>query len=173
MRKIINASNVTSIKNYIEAMEDCFLFFKISLFDYSIKRQIYNPSKYYSVDNGLSRMAGFNFSENIGHYYENTVFLELKRRGKDVFYWKSLENKEVDFMIKETTGLSEAIQVCVSMENEKTRNREMAGLMSACEKFNLQRLLIITEAEEGEEKIGNKTVQIIPLWKWLITNDNY
>ena len=65
---------------YNEALSDVFLFFFVDLFDYSIKRQIYNPSKIYCIDMALSRSISFKFSENLGHIYENIVFLELMNK---------------------------------------------------------------------------------------------
>lgn len=101
--------------------------------------------------------------------YENIVYLELRRRNKNIYYWKSSKGKEVDFVIKEGLKISEAIQVCFSLSDKKTRARELQGLMDAKEELNPRRLIILTEDEEDSVSINNTDVKIIPLWKWLIS----
>jgi len=166
LKNLIKAKNINTIKNYLEILENVFLFFRVPFFDYSIKKQIYNPGKFYIVDVGLSQTLGFNFSKNIGHIYENLVFLELKRMGKEVYYWKSKKAREVDFVIKRGTEIEEVIQVCFSLSNEETKEREIEGLLEAKKEFNPNRFVIITDDEEREEKIDKLKIEIIPLWKW-------
>jgi hypothetical protein len=167
LRKAIGATNVTTIKNYLEALEEVYLFFKLPFFDYSVKKQIYNPGKYFSVDTGLARETGFQFSSNAGHFYEHAVFLELKRQGREIYYWKSPAGVEVDFVVKTGRKIQSAIQVCLNADDPQTRAREMAGLLAANECLSPEKLVLITEFEEGEEPMGNTTVQIVPLWKYL------
>jgi hypothetical protein len=93
------------------------------------------------------------------------VFVELKRRGKDVYYYKG--KKECDFIVRKKGRITEAIQVTrgIDVNNEK---RELGGMCEALEKFRLKSGLIITEGEEGEKKIGSKRIKIMPAWKWLL-----
>lgn len=168
LRDLIDAKNVTTIKNYLDYLENVFLFFRLSLFDYSIKKQIYNPGKFYVVDLGLSGTIGFKFSENLGHIYENMVFLELKRKNREFYYWKSKNEGEVDFVVREGLKIKEAIQVCYNLQDRKTREREIKGLIAAKKELAPVHFTIITEDEEGEEKINSIRIKIIPLWKWLL-----
>ncbi len=168
LKKMIGAKNLNTIKNYLESLENVFLFFRVALFDYSVKRQIYNPGKFYMVDTALAQAIGFKFSEDAGHVYENLVFLELKRRGRDLYYWKSKKGQEVDFVLRKGLKVEEAIQVCFNLGNPETREREFRSLLAAKEELNPSRYLIITQDEEGEEKINQCHIQIIPLWKWLL-----
>lgn len=171
LREMINVKSLNTIKNYLEMLENVFLFFKIDLFSFSVKKQIYNPSKIYSVDSALSNAIVFKFSENIGHIYENIVFIELQRKNKEVFYWKSKRGREVDFVIKSGLKIDEAIQVCFSFTDKKTRDRELESLLSAKNELNVDNLVMITEDEKGEEVIDGATVRIIPLWKWLLQSE--
>jgi len=168
LKEIIGVKSLNTIKNYLEILENVFLFFRVELFAYSVKKQIYNPSKIYSVDSALSNSVAFKFSENIGHIYENLVFMELKRRNKEIFYWKSKKNQEVDFVIKRGLKIEEAIQVCFSLAEKKVRDREIKGLLAAENELNVNNLVIITDDEEGEKEIEGTTINIIPLWKWLL-----
>lgn len=168
LKELIKVKSLNTIKNYLEILENVCLFFKLNLFDYSIKRQIYNPSKVYSIDTALSNSIAFKFSQDLGHIYENIVFIELLRKDYQIFYWRSKRGKEVDFLIKKGLKIDKAIQVSISLKNRKTRGREIKGLLNAHEELNVKKLFIITEDEEGEEKIGKVKINIIPLWKWLV-----
>lgn len=165
---LIGVKSANTVKNYLGALSDVYLFQFIHLFDYSLKRQIYNPSKVYCVDAALGEAVSFRFSRNTGHIYENIVFMELQRRGKTVFYWKSRRGREVDFVVQEGLQITEAIQVCVSLADPKTRERELRSLAEAAEELHVERLTVITEDEEGLDKADGCAISIVPLWKWLL-----
>jgi len=165
---LIGVRSVNTVKNYLNALTDVYLFQFIDLFDYSLKRQIYNPSKVYCADGALGNAVSFRFSRNIGHIYENMVFLALKRRGSEVFYWKSPRGREVDFVVKSGLRITEAIQVCSSLADPQTRQREFQALREAAEALQADRLTIVTDAEEGSEKTDFGHIAIVPLWKWLL-----
>jgi predicted AAA+ superfamily ATPase len=95
--KKLNLLAYDTIKKYLSYFEECYLFFEMLKFDYSIKKQLINQKKIYSIDLGFVNLLGFNFSENIGRNLENLVFIELKRLGKQVYYHKS--TKECDFVV--------------------------------------------------------------------------
>ena len=93
MQRMINVRSQNTVKNHLEALNDVYLFFSMDMFDYSLKGQIYNPSKIYCIDGALSNSISFKFSRNIGHIYENIVFLDLLRRNTEPYYWKSKKVK--------------------------------------------------------------------------------
>ena len=157
--------NIATVKKILDAFENSFLYFTLSKFDYSIKKQIQNPKKIYCVDNGFVTSLGFRFSQNKGNLLENFVAIELKRMGKEIYYHK--ENFECDFVIKDKLKIIEAIQVCFDF-NEKNEKRELNGLLEAMKKFDLKKGAILTYDQEKELKIENKTVTIKPVWKWLL-----
>lgn len=167
LKDLIGVKSLNTVKNYLEALSGVFLFFCIDLFAFSIKRQIYNPSKVYCVDVALSNSISFKFSQNLGRLYENLVFLELKRRKEEVFYWKSEKGREVDFVTKKGIKIDKAIQVAVSLSDKKVMDREIQSLMDAKQKLHPKSLIILTEDDEGKETIGNTEIKIFPLWKWL------
>lgn len=166
VRKMVGAKSVTSVKNYIDFFEEAYLFFPLFKFDYSIKKQIINDRKVYAIDNGIANAVAFKFSENKGRNLENLVFIELKRRAKDIFYYKG--KKECDFLIRHGLKITEAIQVSQSLGNPDAEEREIAGLLEAMEKFKLKKGLIITENQEEERKIKGEKIKIVPAWKWLL-----
>ena len=172
MQKIIGVRSQNTVKNYLEALNEVYLFFSMDLFDYSLKRQIYNPSKIYCIDSALSNSISFKFSRNMGHIYENIVFLELQRRNKELYYWKSKKGREIDFIVKEGLNITEAIQVCFSVEDERTRQRELQALKGVKDELKAGRLTLITDDEESTVPVefpsGQGEINIIPLWKWLL-----
>lgn len=168
LKNLINVKSLNTIKNYLEILESVYLFMRVDLFDYSVKRQIYNPSRIYTIDTALASSIAFNFSWNLGRLYENIICIELLRRNQEIFYWKSKKNREVDFLIKKGLQIDTAIQVCSSLSNDKIRKREISGLLDAKQELKPEKLLIITEDEEQELTVESVTIQVIPVWKWLL-----
>ncbi len=154
-----------SITEYVKALEDSYLIFSINLFEFSYKKQIINPKKIYCIDTGIRNIVGFNFSADIGRLYENLVFINLRRKNSDIYYWK--DKNECDFLIKTKKEL-QAIQVCYDLSKPETKEKEIRALLETLEKFKLNKGLVITEDYEAEEQIKNKKIEFIPLWKWLL-----
>jgi len=155
-----------TIINYISYFEDAYLFFQNLRYEYSLTKQLGAIKKIYCIDNGLVNAVSFRFSDNVGRAFENLVYIELKRRKKEVYYHKS--RYECDFIINDKNRIVDAIQVCYSLYDEKTRKRELRGLLEAMEKFKLKKGMIITEDESKIEKINKKEIVYVPLWKWLL-----
>jgi predicted AAA+ superfamily ATPase len=163
---IIGVKNPTTVRNYIEFVENTYLIFQISRFDFSLKSQILNPKKTYFVDNALIRKLGFNFSQNKGRLLENLVFIELKRRGFEIYYHEG--KGECDFVIRDGFNITKAIQVCDSLENELTKKRELSGLQDAMQAYDLPVGLVLTTDLEESLRDGERIINILPVWKWLL-----
>ncbi|PLW95314.1 MAG: ATPase [Marinilabiliales bacterium] len=169
LSKIIGVSNPTTIKNYLSYMENTYLLFLVSKFDFSVKKQVRNPKKIYFIDNALTNTLGFSFSANKGRYLENLVFIELLRRGSEVFYYQN--GGECDFIVRDGARITMAIQVTQSLTDPKTKEREISGLEVAINDLEPLEALILTDYEEGEIQLNNTSVRIIPVWKWCLEND--
>lgn len=165
LSKTIQIKNLSTVKSILDTFEKAFLFFFINKFDFSIKKQIQNPRKVYCVDNGFVNEVGFKFSENLGRILENLVFVELKRKEGEVYYFS--ESGECDFVIRMGAKIKEAIQVCYNLD-ENNRKREITGLLEAMKKFKLDEGLILTYSQEERLNIENKKIKVVPVWKWLI-----
>jgi predicted AAA+ superfamily ATPase len=166
LAEVIGVKNASTVKKYIGFLADSYLVFQISKYDYSVSKQILNPKKPYFIDNGLVRRVGFSFSGNLGHLLENLVFIELLRRGKKIYYHN--KSQECDFILVENKTVTTAIHVTYAMPNEKTRKRELDGLLDAMNAYNLPSGLIITDDTEEEIIYNDKKITIIPAWKWLL-----
>lgn len=163
--RMTKVKNLMTVKNYLSHLEDTFLFYAVPKFSYSVKDQIYNPDKIFVVDTGMYNEVAFISSANSGRVLENAVFLELKRRGRDVYYFK--ENNECDFVIREKNRPDMAIQVTKRLDGQN-ENREINGIFEAMKKLKLKKGLIITEDQENEKIIKGKKIKIIPVYKWLL-----
>ena len=157
------------IYNYQDWCEEIYLLFQLPQYHESLAKQQAGSKKTYGIDTGLINNTSFKTSQDKGRIMENAVFLELKRREKETYYNK--EGKECDFIIKEKDKIAQAIQVTLSLEEEKTRKREIAGLTHAMNKHKLTTGTIITMDEEEKIAIDNKTITIQPLSKWLLEKE--
>lgn len=167
LKKMTEIKSVSTIINYFDYLENAYLVFKIPYFSYSLKKQSVNPFKVFAIDAGLSNVISFKFSKDIGRLYETIVAIELKRRNKDVYYWKNSLHEEVDFVIKEGK-VKQLIQVCYNINEFETRKREIRALLKASKELKCNNLLVITHDYEKEERIKSKKIKYIPLWKWLL-----
>lgn len=167
LRNAIGAKNGTTIKNYLTILEDVYLIGSLSLYDFSLKKQLYNPDKYYVNDIGFYYAVGFRFSENIGRVLETMVFQQLLRKGLDIYYWKSIKGSEVDFLVSSSNKKKEAIQVTYSLTQDNLA-RETIGLESLSEQFGGIDKLILTYDEEKTIKLSTGEVRVMPVWKWLL-----
>jgi predicted AAA+ superfamily ATPase len=164
LAKTFSIGSTNSAIAFVSYLEDSYLLFTVSKFDYSLKKQAVNPKKVYLVDNGLADVNSVSFSSNKGRMLENCVFLELRRAGKEIFYFR--ENKECDFLVKERNAIVMAIQVCYEL-NEDNKQREIEGLVEAMKKFDLPDGTILTFGQQDELEISGKTIKILPVWRWL------
>ena len=166
LAKVIGVKNATTVKQYLGFLQDAYMLSLVSKYDSSIKKQLHNPKKVYGIDLGLMRQLSFQHSENQGRWLENLVFLELKRQAKTVYYH---HNKgECDFVIKEKNSITQAIQVCWSLYEANTKQREINGLVDAMTAYKLKEGLILTEDESDQLTIDDKIINIMPVWLWLL-----
>ena len=97
---------------------------------------------------------------------ENLVFLQLRRQHQDIFYNKTKQNHEVDFFIP---SQQLAIQVSQDLSDEETRQRELRSLIELSEEKKEQNLLqIITLADKETITTEGTTVEVVPLYEWLL-----
>lgn len=168
LKNFLKLGSVNTVKSYIEYLENSFLFFTVRVFSFSLKKQFYAPRKIYCIDNGLANAVSFRFSKDKGKFLENLVFLELKRRKKEIYYYKTENNLEVDFLIREKNKIKELIQVSQNLDNLKTKEREVKSLIIALKELKIKNGIILTENKEENLKIDNKTITVLPVYKWLL-----
>lgn len=171
LKNFLKLGSVNTIKSYTDYLENSFLIFTVNLFSYSLKRQFVAPKKIYCVDNGLADSVSFRFSKDRGKFLENLVFLELKRRGEEVYYYKTENNLEVDFVLTKGRKIKEAIQVSQGLANQKIKDREIKALIQTLKEVKLKQGLILTDDEEEVLNVENKKIIIYPIYKWLLLSN--
>jgi len=166
LAKIVGVKNATTIKNYLGFLQNTYLLFLVSKYDYALKKQLQNSKKVYFIDNALVNRLGFSFSGEKGRMLENLIFIELKRKDKEVYYHN--DRFECDFVIKNGIHITEAIQVCHTFDLPDTREREIKGLIDAMQCYGLKEGMIITNDMDEHVSIDGFKIEIIPAWKWLV-----
>ncbi len=169
LRNLRNSLGISydSTKDYLSYFKEAFLFFILEHFSYSLKEQKTLPSKVYCIDNGLRNAVSFKFSKDEGKLAENLVFLELRRKEKEIYYWKNEKHEEVDFIVKNKNGGLNAINVSYSDEIDK---REIKALLEFKKKFKKTKEMLVITRNTGKTELHNKLkIKFVPLWKWLLS----
>lgn len=164
----LGLSSVATTKKFCDYLNEPYLFFYLPRFNNKLKLMNKAPKKVYVVDNGFVQSTAFNLSENLGRLLENQVFVELLRRGyipgQTLFYYRTRNDKEIDFVTRKGAKVEQLIQVCYDMTSEKTRKRELDALVEAAEELHCDNLIVITNSQEEKikwKKYRIKTVQIV------------
>ena len=146
-------------------LEDAYALFTVPIYRNSIKEEQRNPKKIYAIDNGFKKIYDYAITEDMGKLYENVVFLHLRRQTKEVYYFK--QNQEVDFYAK-LDDKAVLVNVSYEIRDEKTRKRELDGLLEAMEYFHQDTAYLITKDEDSMVEMEDKKVYIVPLYKYLV-----
>lgn len=147
---------------YYRHLLQSMLIFEVRMYAESSYRRMRNPAKIYPVDTGLCKRVT---SADSGRLLENVVFLEMRRRGYETFYFS--EAKECDFVVKTGQNVMSAYQVCYIL-NDNSRAREIEGLTLACKHLGIKDGILLTDDEEDEVTAEGISIMIMPVWKWLL-----
>jgi predicted AAA+ superfamily ATPase len=152
-----------------EWFEDAYALFSVKLFDASLSRQQANPKKIYAVDHAMVRSCSTGILVDSGHLLENMVFVDGRRRGRSLFYYRTRNGREVDFVWKNSSGQLHLVQVCEQMpEGGETRERELAALREAQAEQPGCRAVVVTRDEESVVESPHGDIEVVPVWKWLL-----
>ncbi len=179
--KVTKCKSVHTIEKYLGYLEEAFIFFKINRFSFKIREQIASNKKIYCIDNGFIHAKAFKFSPDVGKLYENIVAVELKKYEMNgiahIYFWKSEQQEEVDFIVRQGLKTRQLIQVCYDLGNVKTKEREIRALLKASKELGCKDLLVLTEDYQGEEMINwfgiEEKVKFMPLYRWLLDSPHF
>jgi predicted AAA+ superfamily ATPase len=154
-------SSVNTTKKYMDYLHEPYIFYYLSRYNNKLKLMKKAPRKVYVVDNGFVASKAFSLSDNLGRLLENQVFIELIRRGYDVektmFYYRSRNDKEVDFVLRKGTSIERLVQVCYDMNSPKTEKREVDSIIECAGELKCSNLVIVTYNDKRTiEKDGYK-----------------
>lgn len=173
-KKSLQFKSVVTTQNYTKYLQEAYLVFLLDRYSTKPKEIIRSSKKVYLPDTSFVEARSYQNSPNYGRYMENVVFLDLIRRGfrpgLDLFYCKE-QNAESDFLTTRGTEPKALIQVSYDIANQKTRERELKGLIKCASKTPTQKLLLLTwNTREIVDYDGHK-IEIIPLLNWLLENE--
>lgn len=154
-----------TIFNYMAYLEEAYALFTVPIFRNSIKEEQRNPKKIYAIDNGFKKIYDYAIGEDKSKLYENIVFLYLRRQSKNIYYYKGVQ--EVDFYAR-LDDKEMLVNVSYEIKDEKTRQREVNGLLEAMEYFKLDTAYLITKDEKSDLALEEKRIFVIPLYEWML-----
>ena len=148
---------------------ECFMFLRISKYTPSLIEEQQSLRKYYFIDNGLRQAVLLPQSDDNGKLLENAVLLHLNRRLQPfdkITYYSG--TKECDFIVQHEQQVKALYQVCWDMQDTRTRQREIDGIIEASRMTQCDNLFIITHDNEDTITQDGKTLNMIPAWKWMM-----
>lgn len=175
LRKIQDAlalKSITTTEKYTKYLEEAYLIFSLLRYSPKSVQRIKSPKKVYIIDNGFITAKAVQHSPDKGKLMENLVFVEFVKRGikpnNDLFYYKTRNDREIDFVIKKGTDIAELVQVSYETINSDVEQREVKALLEASEELRAKKLTILTWDEKREITKDKMTICLKPLWEWLL-----
>lgn len=167
----LDMKSTATVLKYCQYLQNTYLFQYLPRFDNKMKLMKKADRKVYIADNGFIKARAFELSKNLGRLMENLVFLELLKRGYDLkkyelFYYRSRNDKETDFVCRCGYKIEQLIQVCYDISNKKTRRREVDSLIECAEELKCHELIIVTWDNEEVIDERGESIKVIPLRKW-------
>ena len=163
----LDFSSVNTTKKYMDYLHEPYLFYYLSRYNNKLKLMKKAPRKVYVVDNGFVASKAFSLSDNLGRLLENQVFIELVRRGYDVentvFYYRSRNDKEVDFVLRKGTKIERLIQVCYDISNPKTKKREVDSIVECAGELKCSNLVIVTNNDKLTIEKDGYRIDVVPI----------
>ena len=160
-------SSVNTTRKYMDYLHEPFIFYYLSRYNNKLKQMKKAPRKVYVVDNGFVTSKAFSLGENLGRLLENQVFIELIRRGYDVektmFYYRSRNDKEVDFVLRKETQIERLVQVCYDMSSPKTEKREVDSIIECAGELKCCNLVIVTNNDKRTIEKEGYRIEVVPI----------
>ena len=170
LKSVLNIKSATTVQEYISFLEESYLIFELYKYDYSLKKQFVSNKKVFTIDNGIRNKVALMFSTDKGKFLENLVFIELKRRKKEFYFYKTGKNLEIDFLYHENKKFH-LLQVSYGLSDLKTREREIKAIVDASAELPSTNNLLLTYDEEDTLVDNGVKITILPVWKWLLGID--
>ena len=160
----------STLQKFCGYLQQTYLFFYLPRFNNKLKLMQKAAQKVYVVDNGFLASSAFQTSENKGRLLENLVFVELLRRknkvGENLFYYRSRNDRETDFVVRDKFRIVQLIQVCYDISDRKTEKREVSSIIECAQELKCANLLIISWDQEKVINDNGIEINVIPYYKW-------
>ena len=161
------ACTKNSLYDYMDHLTDTFLFYQAPIHSRSERVRRVNPKKIYVIDPGLQEAMSLRMMGDRGALLENLVYMHFRRQGLAPEYYVTKNGAEVDFLLAaKDKNKHRLVQVCWDIHDPDTQKREVGALLSAMDELGLKRGTIVTWLDED---VSDKRLEIVPAWKWLLT----
>jgi hypothetical protein len=174
LAETFNIKSEHTIKNYLQYLRQSFVL--IGIQKYAQKSRVrLTQEKVYAVDVAMMNNRANAFAgENLGWRLETIVLIELQRRckasGRDLYYINE-RSGECDFVVCEGDTVVQAVQVSYDISSDKTRTREIAGLLLAAKLTKCTNLLLLTDHEYSDVEHNGLHIAIRPVYAWSVEED--
>ena len=167
----LNIKSVNTTQKFMGYLHEPFLFYYLPRYNNKLKLMTKAPRKIYVVDNGFVAAKAFSTSDNLGRLLENQVFVNLLRKGYDpektMFYYRTRNDKEIDFVLRENNRVKQLVQVSYEMTSEKTIRRECGALKEAAQELHCNDLYVLTYNEKRTLDWEGYTIHVLPATEWF------
>ena len=165
LKQPLSIAATSTVLTWFSHLEFSYLITFLPMFSHSTKAQLINPRKVYAIDLGLVNTVSNTTTENLGRKLENLIFLHLRRKYKELYYFD--ENGECDFVAMERGKVKELVQVCYIITPDNI-DRELKGLRQAMRFFDFHKAIIVTFDTKDVIKEDGFEIEIIPACDYLI-----
>ena len=171
LANILGFKSQVTLEKYLGYLTEAYLIFPLIRHSTKAGMRLRSAKKTYVVDNGFVTAKAVQHSPNTGKLMENLVFTELVKKGnqpgRELFYYKTRNDREIDFVLKKGYQVMELIQVCYDITDADVEQREVKALVEAGKELNVSKLTVLTWNEKRAVEKDNMTIQFRPLWEWL------
>ena len=161
LKTYLGIKTTSTVIDYLNYLETSYLFFYVSKFSYSVRKQMVNPRKVYAVDTGLIAANSASFEDSTEQIFENMVFLNLRKDATELYYYA--DSYSCDFVVMKKNKVEKVIQVCVELKHDNLEN-ELNGLFEAMEFFELSEGTIVTMDQTDRFEKNGKVAHVIPFY---------
>jgi predicted AAA+ superfamily ATPase len=168
LKNTLSLNSPHTVKAYVEYLENSFLASQLHQYQSSLKVQYSNQKKIYSIDTGLMETLGSSQTADMGRKLETIVYLSLRQKNQNIYYYLTDKGMEIDFCVKEGNKITQLIQVADNIENSETKKREIVALEQGLSEHKNASAIIITTDTEDTITIHKKKVRITPIYQWLL-----
>jgi uncharacterized protein len=165
LKQLLSISATTTVLSWLSYLELSYLVFFVPQYSHSTKARLINPRKVYAIDLGLVERVSNNLTMDIGRKLENLIFLHLRKKYKDIYYFEDRE--ECDFIAIKKGTVEAIVQVCYELNMDNLK-RELKGLLNAMHFFNVKKAVIVTFDNSDFIKEADCAVDVIPAYKYLM-----
>lgn len=160
-----------SLYEFMAYFEDAYCIFSLSKFDISHRKSTTSMKKIFAIDQGLITAITVGSQFDMSIQLETAVFSHFRRQSNSIYYYRTQDGKEVDFLILESDQSMRLVQVSIHLTDQRTRKREIDALVTAMKELNLKQGTIITVDQDEELEIPEGKISIIPAYKALLTRN--